>query len=159
MATLIKDASQLKAKKVRLILPTGPVIIDKLEALTKAITDGLDLVLVQDGDLPVVKMVDFAKLEYEQQKAQKNNKAQKAKTIHIGPHTQEYDLKRLANQASGFIKDGHPTTLRMDVKGRDKAFRELLSKRMTDFVALVPGAKPGKLSINEDGSTYSQSLN
>ena len=119
----------------------------------------MDLVLVQDGDLPVVKMVDFAKLEYEQQKAQKINKSPKAKTIQIGPHTQEYDLKRLANQASGFIKDGHPTTLQMTVKGRDKAFRELLTKRMIDFVSLVSGVKHGKLSISEDGGTYSQSLN
>jgi translation initiation factor IF-3 len=159
MAILIKDASQLKSKKVRLILPDGPVIIDKFDALTKALTDGLDLILVQDGDLPVVKLVDFAKLEYEQQKAQKNNKPKKPKTIQIGPHTQEFDLKRFALQAVKFMSEGHPTSLKMEVRGRDKAFRDLLTNRMTQFIALIPNAKPGRLSISEDGSTYSQSLN
>ncbi len=159
MATLITDATQLKAKKVRLILPDGPVIIDKSDAIAKALAEGLDLILVQEGDLPVVKMVDFAKLEYEQQKAQKNNKPKKPKTIQIGPHTQEFDLKRFALQASKFMAEGHPTSLRMEVRGRDKAFRDLLTNRMAQFIALVPNAKPGKLSINEDGSTYTQSLN
>lgn len=158
MATLIKDATQIKSKKVRLILPDGPVIMSPSDAITKASSDGLDLVLVQDGDMPVVKLLDFAKLEYDKQKTQKNNKPKKAKTITIGPHTQEYDLKRFALQANEFILDGHPTSLRMEVHGRDRAFKDLLKSKMIEFIAMVPAAKPGKLSISEDGATYSQNL-
>lgn len=159
MVTLIKDATQLKSRKVRLILPTGNVVIDKTEAILKASTDGMDLVLVQDGDIPVVKLVDFTKLEYEKEKGQKHNKPRKPKTIQIGPHTQEYDLKRFADKAVEFIKEGHPTSVRLEVRGRDRSFREQIMQKMEQFIAMIPCAKPGKISVAEDGSAYSQNLN
>lgn len=158
MATLIKDASQIGAKHVRLILPTGNIIIDKDEALAKAVSDGVDLVLVQDGDIPVVKLSDFTKLEYEKQKNVKGGRAKKPKQIKIGPHTQEHDLKRFASQAAEFIAEGHPVAVLLKVKGRDKAFRDLILQKIQGFVAMVPGSKPGKVSISEDGSNYTQSL-
>ena len=159
MANLITDASQIKARNVRLILPEGNVIMDKNDALAKASADGMDLVLVQEGDLPVVKLVDYVKLEYDREKNTKTNRPKKPKTIQIGPHTQEYDLKRFAIQAVEFIKEGHPTSVRLEVKGRDKTHRDIITKQIQDFVVLVSCAKPGKLHISEDGSSYSQSLN
>ena len=158
MSTIIKDASQIRSRHVRLVLPDGPIIIDKTEALAKAAADELDMVMVQDGDLPVVKLVNFAKLEYEKQKNVGGNHAKKPKQVQIGPHTQEHDLKRFAAKAEEFIKEGHPVSVRMDVRGRDRSFRDLLRQRMSAFVVMVPSAKPGRLSVSDDGSAYTQGL-
>ena len=158
MAILITDVSQIKARQVRLILPSGPIIVDKAEALLKATTDGLDLVLMQESDMPVVKILDFTKLEYDKQKTQKVNKPKKAKQIQIGPHTQEHDLKRFADNACEFIAEGHPTSLRLEVRGRDRGFKDLIKQKIDAFVALVPSAKPGKLNVSEDGSMWTISL-
>lgn len=159
MATLIKEASQIKSEKVRLVLTEGSIIVDKAEALKRALTEEKDLVLVAEGDPAVVKMVDFTKVEYEKQKSQKGNKSKKNKTIQIGPHTQEHDLVRFAKQAAQFIEEGHTVSVRLEVRGRDKGFRELIAGHMKSFVAKIPCAKPGRLNISEDGSTYTQTLN
>lgn len=154
MATLIKDPSQIKSLKVRLILSTGNIILDKDEALSRALTEGLDLVLVQDGDIPVVKFCDFSKLEYEKQKQTKANKPRKPKQVQIGPHTQEHDLVRFAGQAQQFIEEGHPVSLKVEVRGRDRQFETLIREKIDHFVSLVKGAKPGKVSKSENGSVY-----
>lgn len=160
MATLITDANQLKSKTVRLISQTGNVVIDKMEALLKASEDGMDLVLVQDGDVPVVKLVDFTKFEYQKQKTVKQNKAKKCKTIQFGPHTQENDLKRLAGKAEEFIAEGHPVVISVDVSGRERQFKEIILGQMAKFISMVPTAKPGKMSVSENDkkASYSQSL-
>jgi translation initiation factor IF-3 len=159
MSILIKEASQIEGRNVRLILPTGNVIMDKTDAINKALAEELDLVLVQEGEIPVVKLVNYDKLEYDKQKNVKANKAPKAKQVRFGPHTQDYDLKRFAIQASGFISDGHPTTVKVEIKGRNKAFQQLIKEKIAAFVAMVPNAKPGKMSVNEEGSEYLQPLN
>lgn len=156
MATLITDVSQIKSRKVRLV-PEN-VIMDKSEAITKASTDGLDLVLVQEGDIAVVKLVDYTKLEYERQKSIKNNRPKKPKHIRIKLHTQDHDLRRFAQQADEFIADGHPVTLDLKVSGRNKIFKELIKQQIDGFVAMIPKAKPGKLSVSEDGSLWTQNL-
>lgn len=158
MATLIKDASQIKSRKVRLVLPEGNVIIEVKEALTRATAEEKDLVLVADGDPAVVKLVDFAKLEYEKEKVQKGSRPKKPKQVCIGPHTQEHDLKRIALQAASFIEEGHPVSLRLEVRGRDKGFRDIIVKHINNFVAMIPCAKPGKINISEDSSQYTQNL-
>jgi translation initiation factor IF-3 len=157
MPTLLKDPAQISSNQVRIVLPEETIIITKEDAFTRAANEGMDLVLVQDGSIPVVKLVNYEKIEYSKQKQSKNH-SKKAKTVKIGPHTQEYDMKRLAIQAMGFLKDGHPTTLRLDVHGRDRAFRDLIMKKIQDFAALVPCAKPGRVSVNDDGSAYTVSL-
>lgn len=158
MPTLIKDLTEISKQNVRLILPEGNVIISKADAFAKALEAGLDLVLVQDGDIPVVKMTDFTKLEYEKTKTVKGGKSKKPKQIQIGPRTQEYDLKRFAAKAAEFIEEGHPVSLKLEVHGRDKGFRDINIQQMKNFVALVPNAKPGSVSISEDGKSYTQSL-
>jgi hypothetical protein len=64
----------------------------------------------------------------------------------------------MAAKADEFILAGHPVSLRMEVRGRDRKFVELLSKKIQEFVAMVPSAKPGYARRNDDGSVYSQQL-
>jgi translation initiation factor IF-3 len=152
--------TDIKAAKVRLVLPEGHVVVDKTEATQRAEAEGLDLVLVQEGEVPVVKLCDFRKLEYQKQKSVKLQHSKKAKQVSIGPHTHEHDLQRLAKQASEFLADGHPTSIRMEVKGRDRMFKDLLRQRMEMFAALIGNAKPGRITESEQRSclTYYQPL-
>ena len=118
----------------------------------------MDLVMVQDGEMPVVKLVDFNKLQYERQKNTKHNHPKQAKEIRIGPHTQEHDLQRLAVQAAAFIKEGHPVSVRLQVRGRNRMFKDLIRDKIASFAKMVEGAKPGRVVEGENGSAYTQSL-
>ena len=158
MATVIKEVSQIKSSKVRLVSNEGSQILDLGEALLRATSEGLDLVLLQDGDIPVVKLCDFTKIEYEKQKNIKHNRPKKAKQILLGPHTQEYDMNRFAKQASDFIKEGHPVSVRLEVRGRDKMFENLIREKIQRFASLVQGAKPGRIGKSDNGCFYTMSL-
>lgn len=136
----------------------GVVIIDKMEAIKRSIQEGLDLVLVQDGDIPVVKICDANKIQYSKQKSTHVNKPKKVKHVQIGPHTAEHDLGRLAVNAKEFMEDGHPVVLQMTVRGRDRMFIDLIEKQIGDFVKRIPNCKLGKLTRSDDGGTFTQSL-
>ena len=160
MATLIQSLTDIKAVKVRLVLAGGHVVVDKTDAIKRAEEEGLDLVLVQEGEVPVVKLCDFRKLEYQKQKSTKMQHSKKAKQVSIGPHTQEHDLQRLAKQASEFLAAGHPTSIRMEVKGRDRMFKDILRQRMEMFASLITNAKRGRMTESEQRNclTYCQPL-
>jgi translation initiation factor IF-3 len=155
----IADPSQIKAMQVRLVMPDGVVVIDKAEAFRRSVEEELDLVLVQDGVIPVVKMCDVHKIAYEKQKGNPAGKSKKVKHVQIGPHTAEHDLSRLATQASGFISDGHPVVLQMEVKGRDRMFSSDLKSHVEKFASRIVGAKPGKISFSNSGATATYTMN
>lgn len=159
MAVKITSASQIEARNVRMVLPRGEgsVVVPKEEAIRRAEQETMDLLLVQDdGPMPVVKVCDQNKVQYEKQKRQKNNCNVKRKTVQIGLHTQAHDLERFARQAEEFISEGHHVLVKMDVKGRDRMFGELIRKQFEDFLRLVPSAKPQRLV--ESGKSYTQSI-
>lgn len=160
MATLIKDLAQIPSRKVRLVSEGGNVILDKAEAMTRASTDGLDLVLVQEGDIPVVKLCDFSKIEYSKQKSVKSNRPKRPKVVKIGPHTQQYDMQRIAALADDFIKDGHPVSVKMKVKGRDKAFVQQNTAKIKEFAGMVTSARQGiSVSVSIGDEWYTMTLN
>jgi translation initiation factor IF-3 len=155
----ITKASQIEARNVRMILPKGEgsIIIPKEEAIRMAETDDLDLILVQDdGPMPVVKICDQNKIEYEKIKRQKNSCPCKHKTVQIGLHTQQHDLERFARNAEEFVADGHHVVVKMDVKGRDRQHKDLIRQQFENFMKMVPSAKPQHLS--EMGKSYSQAI-
>lgn len=159
MIKQLSDPSQIKSNQVRLVMPDGVVVVEKTEAFRRCAAEEMDLVLVQEGDIPVVKMCDYHKVEYEKQK-QSGAKAKKTKHVNIGPHTAEHDLTRLVKQAEGFIQDGHPVVLQMEVIGRNRMFGGDLRSHVEKFAARVTGAKPGRISYSNSGAkgTYTMTL-
>jgi len=153
----ITKSSQIEARNVRLVLPRGEGsnIVPKEEALRMAEAEGLDLILVQDdGPMPVLKVCDQNKIEYEKQKKQKNSCPCKFKTVQIGLHTQQHDLERFAKKAEDFVSEGHHVVVKMEVKGRDRTFRDLIRQQFEGFLKMIPSAKPQRIS--EAGKTYTQ---
>src|ERR1700691_3399868 len=76
---------EIAALKVRLIDERGEMIgvVNRNDALTRASEAGLDLVEVAAAaDPPVVKILDFGKFKYEEQK-KKNEARKKQKVIEV----------------------------------------------------------------------------
>lgn len=158
MPAIIERASQIEARNVRVVSPDGETsIVPKEEAIRMAEASGLDLLLVQDaGPMPVVKICDQGKIEYEKQKKQKGGSHCKNKTVQIGLHTQQHDLERLAKKAQEFISEGHHVMVKMDVKGRDRSFKDLIKQQFDKFVSMVPGANPSR--VGEAGRSFTQAI-
>ena len=116
------------------------------EALDAASRAGLDLVEVADNpDLPVVKILDYGKLRFENQKkkaaARKRQKAQELKEIKLRPNidTHDYDVKARAMEK--FLTRGDKVKVTVRFRGREMAHldrgRDLLDRVVEDFEELA----------------------
>lgn len=119
---------------------------------------GLDLVLVSDRAVPpVVRIMNFGKLQYEHKKNQKaqrkNNLAQKIKEIkfHVNVDINDYQFK--INHALEFLEKGYRLKLTLALRGREMAHQDLAYELMNKVLADLAGygeadAKPKLLGRN-----------
>lgn len=89
----------------------------------------LDLVLIaENADPPVCKIVDYKKFLYDQKKKQKEiaQKAQKTvvKEIRFGPNTDEHDYDFKKKHAENFLKEGAKLKAYVFFKGRSIVFKD-----------------------------------
>jgi translation initiation factor IF-3 len=102
----------------------------------------MDLVQVSpDIEVPVVKILDFGKYRYEQdkkqQKARKAQKNQEIKGIRLSVKIGKHDFDTKLKRAKEFIESGSKVTLQLRFKGREMAHPELGEKVLRDFVAAL----------------------
>lgn len=112
------------------------------EALTKAAEAGLDLVEVSpNAETPVVKIIDYGKYRYEQekklQKAKKAQKNQEIKGIRLSVKIGKHDFDTKLSRAQEFIEKGSKLNLQLRFKGREMAHPELGKKVLDEFVAAL----------------------
>ncbi len=95
-----------------------------------ALRAGLDLVLVSDRAVPpVVRIMDYGKLLFEQKKTlkeqRKNNAAQKLKEVkfHVNVDSHDYDLK--VKRGIEFLEKGCKLKVTLAMRGREMAHKEL----------------------------------
>lgn len=109
------------------------------KALELARVGDLDLVLVADNiNPPVCKVMNFGKYIYEQKKKEKEQRkaqhVQKVKelkfTLHIDPHDYQTKLKH----AIEFLKDGCKLKATMMFRGREMAHQELGMNIMKNLI-------------------------
>lgn len=110
-------------------------------ALDAAREAGLDLVEVGGQDPIVVKILDYGKLRFEEQKkraaAKKKQKAADLKEIKMRPNidTHDYEVKKKAMQR--FFEDGDKVKVTLRFRGREMAHQnlgmELLQKVKAEF--------------------------
>ena len=99
------------------------------EALAIAEDQVLDLVEISaKADIPVCKVIDYAKFKYEQKKKQRiiKAKAQRVivKEIRFGPSTDEHDFNSKQRHAAKFLGEGAKVKVTVYFKGRTIAFKE-----------------------------------
>ena len=121
VSQLIRNAGVSSADKVtvRLVIDEGPdapssiQIITLSEAITLSLDRELDLIGANvEGDPPVIRATQLAKLEYKHKQAQKKNqqsssnkKEQKSFRFKAGIDTN--DLERKLDRLKGFLSKGH----------------------------------------------------
>ena len=106
----------------------GPIGLD--EALAMAEEKGFDLVEVSpDAKPPVVKMMDYGKYKYEQQKkaaeARKKQKVIEIKEIKMRPNIDDHDYETKMKAVRRFFDEGDKVKLTLRFRGREMAHMEL----------------------------------
>lgn len=123
--TRFRINNQIRAQKVRLIDNKGEQIgvVNIKKARNIADEKNLDLVEVAPGAKPpVVKVLDYNKFLYEQEKKQskekKKAKGGEQKEIQLSPFIGEADLKYRLKKAKEFAKDNNSLRIVIRFKGR-----------------------------------------
>jgi len=123
---------EINVPNVRLVDERGEMIgvVSRSEALTRATEAGLDLVEVAaNADPPVVKILDYGKYKYEEQKkrneARKKQKVIEVKEIKLRPGIDDHDYDVKMRSMKGFIEEGDKVKVTMRFRGRELAHQEL----------------------------------
>lgn len=97
-------------------------VMDTNKALKLAEDNELDLVLMnENGDAPVCKIMDYNKFMYNKKKNEKNNKKQKQQEMRFTPNIGEHDIDVKVNKIRKFLEKGNTAKLIVFFKGREKA--------------------------------------
>lgn len=118
-------------------------ILSKADALAKAKElGGLDLILInQNSDPPVCKIVDYSKYRYENEKKRKekakNSKATEIKEVKMSYKIGEHDYTVRLKAATKFLNQGNRVKATVQFRGRevqhDNLGVDLLNKLATDL--------------------------
>ena len=143
ISKLLKSDMRVYAGKDLLVIgPNGEQLgVMKLEPACQAAKDaGLDLVMVaENSEPPVCRIMNFGKLLYEQKKKlkdqKKNQQAQKVKEIKFRLNIAEHDYAHKIEQGIEFLSDGCKLKVTITFKGREMARTEIgfdLASRITE---------------------------
>jgi len=98
--------------------------------LIRAYDVGLDLLEISPNAVPpVVKILDYGKYKYEQQKkaneARKRQKVVEIKEIKVRPNIDDHDYDVKMRQAKEFISEGDKVKVTLRFRGREMAHQDL----------------------------------
>lgn len=103
--------------------------MSKMAALKIAEKMGMDLVEVSpNANPPVVRVMDYGKFVYSQNKTKKKQKVQKLKEIKLRPVTDEGDYQVKLRNLLGFLDHGDKVKVTVRFKGREISHKELGAK-------------------------------
>ena len=126
---------EIRAAQVRLIDQDGEMqgVMSAREAMNRAFAVGLDLLEISpNADPPVVKILDFGKFKYEQQKkkneARKKQKVIEIKEVKVRPNIDENDYQVKMRAMKSFIEEGDKVKVTLRFRGREMAHQEIGAK-------------------------------
>ena len=122
----------IRVPQVRLIDETGEMqgVMTAREAMNRAFAVGLDLLEISpNADPPVVKILDYGKFKYEQQKkkneAKKKQKVIEIKEIKVRPNIDENDYQVKMRAMKSFIEEGDKVKVTLRFRGREMAHQDI----------------------------------
>ena len=122
----------IRAPQVRLIDDAGEMqgVMSARDALNRAYSIGLDLLEISpNADPPVVKILDFGKFKYEQQKkkneAKKKQKVIEIKEVKVRPNIDENDYQVKMRAMKSFIEEGDKVKVTLRFRGREMAHQDI----------------------------------
>lgn len=123
---------EIRSPQVRLIDQDGEMqgVMSARDAWLRAQAVGLDLLEISpNADPPVVKILDFGKFKYEQQKkkneAKKKQKVIEIKEIKVRPNIDENDYQVKMRAMKSFIGEGDKVKVTLRFRGREMAHQEI----------------------------------
>jgi translation initiation factor IF-3 len=132
---------EIRISPVRLIDPDGEQVgVVSLQAAREAAAEhDLDLVEVApNARPPVLKVMDWGKYRYEQQKqqqeARRNQQTVETKEVQLRPVTEDHDFETKIKRARRFLEDGNVVRIVMRYRGREMR-RPEVGEAMLDRVA------------------------
>ncbi|UIE40406.1 translation initiation factor IF-3 [Leptodesmis sichuanensis A121] len=113
-------------------------LIDTSEALKIAESAELDLVVVsEDKEIPVAKILDYGKYQYRQKKRQHSSSRTTIKEIRLRPNIGESDYSLRIDRAIEWLGKGDSVKFQVRLRGREHQNRdraiELLDRIVTDL--------------------------
>ena len=136
----------IRVPQVRLIDQDGEMqgVMTARDALLRAFSVGLDLLEISpNAEPPVVKILDYGKYKYEQQKkaaeARKNQKVIELKEIKLRPNIDDHDFEIKMKSAKAFLTEGDKVKITLRFRGREMAHQDIgvkvLERIRTDLEA------------------------
>ena len=144
----VRVNDQIRISPIRLIGSEGEQlgIVALDDARERAAEEGLDLVEVApDARPPVVKLMDYGKFKYEEQrKARESKKKQhkiQLKEVKFRPGIEDHDYEFKLRHARRFLEEGNKVKLTMMFRGRQvthpEVGREVLERATQDLEDLA----------------------
>jgi len=126
---------EIRSPQVRLIDQDGEMqgVMSARDALRRAYDVGMDLLEISPNAVPpVVKILDFGKFKYEQQKkkneAKKKQKVVELKEVKVRPNIDENDYQVKMRHMKEFIAEGDKVKVTLRFRGREMAHTDLGAK-------------------------------
>ncbi len=133
--------NQIRASEIRVISNEGENlgVLSFKDAFAMANEQGFDLIeITPNANPPIVKIADYGKYKYEQNKKLKKAKAgaktTETKSIQIKIGTGENDLALKARKASEWLKEGHRIKVELFLSGRSKYMADAFLRERLDRV-------------------------
>ncbi len=113
-------------------------LVDTNEALQIAESVGLDLVVVsQNQEFPVAKIINYGKLQYQKKKRQGNSARPTVKEVRFRPNVGLADYNLRIQQARQWLSKGDSVKFAVRLRGREHQHRdhagELLDRVVNDL--------------------------
>jgi translation initiation factor IF-3 len=112
------------------------------QARLMADSEGMDLIEISPNAAPpVVKMMDYGKFKYQQQKklaeAKKKQVVIDVKEIKFRPNIEKHDLEVKINHIEKFLDQGDKVKLLMQFRGREMAHKDIGMAKFDEIVKAV----------------------
>lgn len=134
----------ITASEIRLIGDKGTQygVVSIQEALRISTDEGLDLVEVSpNAKPPVVKLIDYGKYKYEEQKrlseAKKKQVVVQLKEIQFRPNIDTHDLGVKLKKAEKFLGQGDKVKMIMQFRGREMAHKDVGKAKFKTIIETV----------------------
>lgn len=110
-------------------------LVDTREALELAQSVDLDLVVVsQDKDTPVAKILNYGKLQYQKKKRQSQSARPTVKEVRFRPNVGAADYNLRISQATQWLSKGDSVKFAIRLRGREHQYRDQAGKLLDRIV-------------------------
>ncbi|MEP0909547.1 translation initiation factor IF-3 [Leptolyngbya sp. ST-U4] len=119
-------------------------LTDTYEALKLAESADLDLVVVSDNkEIPVAKILDYGKHQYQQKKRQNASAKTTVKEVRLRPNIGESDYSLRIDRAIDWLKKGDSVKFQVRLRGREHQNRDRATDLLDRIIADL--AQAGKV--------------